>query len=163
MAARIKCHRGWEGRRGRRPRVPVSAHVITLPRKLPNSASLLLGWGCLVAQSWLTLCDAKDCSLPGSMGFSRQEYWRGLPLPFPENPSDSGIEPTSPVSAGGFFSTAPPGKTPLLPTSFSSFAFSTLLPALQQMSAQHGPFLFSELDVFFPLRLLFSQPFSGRK
>ena len=38
-----------------------------------------------VAQSCLSLCDPKDCSLPGSSvhGFSRQEYWSGVPLPSP--------------------------------------------------------------------------------
>ena len=38
-----------------------------------------------VVQSCLTLRDPMDCSLPGSlsMGFSRQEYWSGLPLPSP--------------------------------------------------------------------------------
>ena len=42
-----------------------------------------------VAQSCLTLSDPMDCSLPGSsqappsMGFSRQEYWGGVPLPSP--------------------------------------------------------------------------------
>ena len=38
-----------------------------------------------VAQSYLTLSDPMDCSLPGSssMGFSRQEYWSGVPLPSP--------------------------------------------------------------------------------
>ena len=36
-----------------------------------------------VAQSCLTLRDPMDCSPPGSMGFSRQEYWSGLPLPSP--------------------------------------------------------------------------------
>ena len=37
-----------------------------------------------VAQSCLTLSDPMDCSLPGSSvhGFSRQEYWSGVPLPF---------------------------------------------------------------------------------
>ena len=36
-----------------------------------------------VAQSCLTLCDPMDCSpqAPLSIGFSRQEYWGGLPLP----------------------------------------------------------------------------------
>ena len=36
-----------------------------------------------VAQSCLTLSNPMDCSLPGppSMGFSRQEYWSGLPVP----------------------------------------------------------------------------------
>ena len=41
-----------------------------------------------VAQSCLTLGDPMDYSPPGSsvgryMGFSRQEYWSGLPFPFP--------------------------------------------------------------------------------
>ena len=38
-----------------------------------------------VAQSCLTLSDPMDCSLqaPWYMGFSRQEYWSGLPLPSP--------------------------------------------------------------------------------
>ena len=36
-----------------------------------------------VAQSFPTLRDPMDCSLPAppSMGFSRQEYWSGVPLP----------------------------------------------------------------------------------
>ena len=43
---------------------------------------------------------------PQSMGFSRQEYWRGLPCPPSEDLPDPGSEPMSPVSfalAGGFF------------------------------------------------------------
>ena len=43
-----------------------------------------------VAQSFLTLSDPMDCSLPVSSvhGFSRQEYWSGVPLPSPKgNPS----------------------------------------------------------------------------
>ena len=32
-----------------------------------------------------------------SMGFSRQEYWSGLPFPSPEDLPDPGIEPRSPV------------------------------------------------------------------
>ena len=35
---------------------------------------------------------------PMSMGFSRQEYWNGLPFPPPENLPDPEIEPTCPVS-----------------------------------------------------------------
>ena len=36
-------------------------------------------------QSYPTLCDPIDGSPPGSpsMGFSRQEYWSGVPLPSP--------------------------------------------------------------------------------
>ena len=39
-----------------------------------------------VAQSCPTLSDSMDCSLPGSSvhGFSRQEYWSGVPLPSPD-------------------------------------------------------------------------------
>ena len=32
---------------------------------------------------------------PLSMGFSRQEYWSGLPFPSPEDLSDPGIKPGS--------------------------------------------------------------------
>ena len=54
---------------------------------------------------------------PLSMGFSRQEYWSGLPFPPPGSLPYPGIKPTSlmsPVSAGRFFTTEPLGK-PLLP------------------------------------------------
>ena len=54
---------------------------------------------CLVANSCLTLCDpwtvARQSSL--SMGFSRQEYWNGLPFPSPGDLPDPEIEPVSPV------------------------------------------------------------------
>ena len=38
-----------------------------------------------VSQLCPTLRDPMDCSLPGfsAMGFSRQEYWSGVPLPSP--------------------------------------------------------------------------------
>ena len=48
-----------------------------------------------------------------SIGFSRQEYWSGLPFPPLGNLPDPGMEPESPASpviAGIFFTTAPPGK-----------------------------------------------------
>ena len=40
---------------------------------------------------------------PLTMGFTRQEYWSGLPFPSPGDLPDPGIELTSPVSAGRFF------------------------------------------------------------
>ena len=43
-------------------------------------------------------------------GFSRQEYWSGLPFPSPEDLPNPGIELASPALAGGFFTTEPPGK-----------------------------------------------------
>ena len=48
---------------------------------------------------------------PLSMGFSRQEHWSGLSFPSPGDLPNPGIELLSPALAGGFFSTAPPGKT----------------------------------------------------
>ena len=53
---------------------------------------------------------------PLSMGLSQQEYWSGLPCPPLGDLPDPGIEPMSPESpvlAGRFFTTEPPGK-PLL-------------------------------------------------
>ena len=44
------------------------------------------------------------------MEFSRQEYRSGLPFPPPGDLPNSGIEPRSPVLAGGFFTTVPRGK-----------------------------------------------------
>ena len=37
-----------------------------------------------------------------SMGFSRQEYWSGLPFPPPGDLPDPGIKPEFPALAGGF-------------------------------------------------------------
>ena len=48
-----------------------------------------------------------------SMNFPRQEYWSGLPCSPPGDLPDPEIEPTSfasPVLAGIFFTTMPPGK-----------------------------------------------------
>ena len=45
---------------------------------------------------------------PLSMGFSRQEYWSGLPFPSPGDLPHLGIEPVSlksPALAGGLFTT----------------------------------------------------------
>ena len=40
-------------------------------------------------------CDPMDCSLP--MGFSRQEYWSGLPFPSPGDLPSPGLQPRSPA------------------------------------------------------------------
>ena len=50
-----------------------------------------------------------DSQAPLSMGFSREEYWTGLPCPPPGDLPDRGIEtksPMSPALAGGFFTTS---------------------------------------------------------
>ena len=48
---------------------------------------------------------------PLSMGFLKQVHYSGLPFPPPGNLPNPGIEPKSPVLAGGFFTTEPPGKS----------------------------------------------------
>ena len=58
----------------------------------------------LCATLWIVAHQA-----PLSMGFSRQEYWSGLPCPPPENLPDPGIELMSlisPALAGRFFTTS---------------------------------------------------------
>ena len=63
-----------------------------------------------VAQSCFTLWVRQA---PLSVGFSRQEYWSGLPSPPPEDLSNSEIRPESltyPALASGFFTTVPPQK-----------------------------------------------------
>ena len=49
------------------------------------------------------------------MGFSRQEYWSGLPFPSPRDFPDPGIKPASHMSAalaGGFFTTSATWEAP---------------------------------------------------
>ena len=50
------------------------------------------------------------CQAPMSVELSKQEYWSGLPFPFPRDLPDPGIEPISPALPGGFFTTEPPGE-----------------------------------------------------
>ena len=47
---------------------------------------------------------------PPSMGFSRQEYWSGLPLPSPGDLPHPGIEPRSPTLQADALTSEPPGK-----------------------------------------------------
>ena len=44
------------------------------------------------------------------MGFSKQEYWSGLPFPSPEDLPDPGIEPGSPALWADALTSEPPGK-----------------------------------------------------
>ena len=57
-----------------------------------------------------------------SMGFSRQEYWSGLPFPSPEDLPNPGIEPRSPALQADALSSEPPGK----PFYFSRLQFSSV-------------------------------------
>ena len=45
-----------------------------------------------------------------SIGFSRQEYWSGLPFPSAGDLPDPGIEPRSPTLEADALTSEPPGK-----------------------------------------------------
>ena len=65
---------------------------------------------CVLSCSVVSDCEPLDCNhqVPLSMGFSRKEYWSGLPFPFPGDLPHPGIElksPVSPALAGRFFIT----------------------------------------------------------
>ena len=50
------------------------------------------------------------CQAPLSMGFSRQEYWSGLPCPPPGYLPNPGIEPRYPALQADSLPSEPPGK-----------------------------------------------------
>ena len=56
------------------------------------------GGGALVAQLGLPLATPWTVAhqAPLSMGFPRQEYWNGLPFPYPEDLFNPGMEPVAP-------------------------------------------------------------------
>ena len=60
-------------------------------------------WFC--ATQWIV-----DCQAPLSVGFSRQEYWSGLPCPSPGDLSNSGIKPRCPALWTNSLPTKPLGK-----------------------------------------------------
>ena len=62
--------------------------------------TILMSYVCIcvkLLQSCQTLCNPLTVAhqAPLSMGFSRQEYWSGLPFPSPGDLSSPGIEPSS--------------------------------------------------------------------
>ena len=71
----------------------------------------------LVAKSYPTLAIpwtiARQALL--SMGFSRQEYWSGLPFPSPEDLPNPGIQPGSPELQSDSLPTELGGKSIKIP------------------------------------------------
>ena len=72
----------------------IDASSVWIPYLLGLHPGLRIHWqvASVLAQSCWTLCIAP------SMGFSRQEYWNGLPFPPPGDLSNPEIELTPPVS-----------------------------------------------------------------
>ena len=65
-----------------------------------------------------------------SMGFSREEYWSGLPCLLPGDITDLGIEPTSltPTLAGRFFTTSPTWEV----QNAQAFTLNTIISYIQK-------------------------------
>ena len=68
-------------------------------------------------QLCLTLCTPRTaaCQFPLSVGFSRREYWSGLPFPPPGDLPNPGVDPeslVSPALVGGFFTTGATWEAP---------------------------------------------------
>ena len=63
---------------------------------------------------------------PPTMGFSRQEYWSGLPFPSPVDLPDPMIKLMSPALASRFFTNEPPGKPRPIFTLYASVQFSSI-------------------------------------
>ena len=59
----------------------------------------------LFATPWTVACQA-----PLYMGFSRREYWSGLPFPSPGDLPNQGIEPGFPTWQADSLPSEPPGK-----------------------------------------------------
>ena len=55
------------------------------------------------------------CQAPLSMGFSRQEYWSGLPFTSPGDLPNPAIEPRSPPLQADSLPSEPPGKPQATP------------------------------------------------
>ena len=81
-----------------------------MSREVEDTRNFAHGGG-LVTKSCPTLATPWTVArqVPPSMGFSRQEYWNGLPFPIPGDLPDPGIEPRFPALhtisyiAGRFF------------------------------------------------------------
>ena len=82
-------------------------------------------------QSCPILCDLVDWTVahqaPMSMGFSKQEYWSGLPFPPPGDLPDPGIKPAVPALQADSLLLESPGKSPESHDSAKHFAFIYLL------------------------------------
>ena len=121
MSDSVRPHR-WQPTRLRRPwdspgkNTGVGCHFLLQCMKVKSESE--------VAQSCLTLSHSKDYSLPGSSihGFSRQEYWTGVPLPSP----DSALE----INKYGLCS--------LWIFSSAQFSHSVMSDSLQPYELQHS-------------------------
>ena len=79
-------------------------------KEQPGKKLLMLLFNHQVVSDSFTMPWTVAHQTPLFMGLLRQEYWSGLPFSSPGDLPDPGIKPMSPLLAGGFFTTEPPGK-----------------------------------------------------
>ena len=84
------------------------------------------------ATLWTVICQALL-----SMGFSRQEYWSGLPCPPPGDLPNPGIELRSPSLQADSLASEPPGK----PIFILSTSISSSVKCVCKSVKQHLPHL----------------------
>ena len=82
--------------------IPVTCMFVHMCGEVKVKATHL----CLFATPWTVARQA-----PLSMGFSRQEYWSGLPFPPSEDLPNPGIESRSPTLQADSLPSEPPGKS----------------------------------------------------
>ena len=103
---------------------------------------------------WTVVCQA-----PLSMGFSRQEYWSGLPFPLPGDCPHPSIKPaslTSPALAGEFSTTSATWEVPvLLEACYFLLFLKELTSGLINSSLPFSFFQFHFILVLFVLLLSF--------
>ena len=102
----------WWSTWGAREKHRLYFYFIYLSIHLPAGLYMCCAVLCLITQSCPTLCNPMTVArqAPLSMGFSRQEYWSGLPCPPPGNLPNLGIEPRSPTLLADSLPSEPPGK-----------------------------------------------------
>ena len=86
------------------PGLPTSEHYERQIKPL-FPPSCMLSRSRLFATLWIVTPQA-----PLSMGFSRQEYWSGMPCPPPGDLPNTGIEPMSPALQADSLPAEPLGK-----------------------------------------------------
>ena len=106
-----------------------------MPIKIGCSGQEKYGGGDLITKSCPTLVTpwTVACQTPLSIGFSRQEYYSGLPFPSPGDLSDPGIEPRSPALQADSLPTELQGKPCV------KYAAAAAAKSLQSCPTLHDP------------------------
>ena len=92
-----------------------------------------------------------------SMGFSRQEYWNGLPFPSPGDLPDPGIEPRSPALQAEALPSEPPGKKKVNISNYLQSCEADIMISMQCLKEVSGiSACFNQQDSFHWFLMFFS-------